>query len=337
MAKGSRFTLQRFRTPCERPHPCTPSRSQTNTRVRRRQGIERSDFGCGFSNRGYMIPFTQPMSTLSIWFRDLLVAGALAGVAAQAAPWRQLFVFGDSYSDSGAGYVDGNGPTSVVYLAQKLEIPFTHANDPARAGHGLNFAVSGAQTGSGEGRRIKDALLERGMRNQVRDFVGRVRRGEVKFDPATTLFFIAGGLNDGSLATESTITNLGEQITGLHEAGARFFCLALLPVQIPAFSAVGRRLNPALTALAATLHLQGATIRVSQWGRFFDEVMENPSAYDITNTMDACAGRALFDQNTSPMGDPKTYYYYHASHPSTAVHQVVGERLAREILGGSWW
>lgn len=49
-----------------------------------------------------------------------------------AATWDALYVFGDSYSDSGAGYADINGPTAVVYLARRLEIPFTHANDPDR-------------------------------------------------------------------------------------------------------------------------------------------------------------------------------------------------------------
>lgn len=39
------------------------------------------------------------------------------------APNREvLYVFGDSYSDSGAGYLDGNGPTAVVYLATSLGV-----------------------------------------------------------------------------------------------------------------------------------------------------------------------------------------------------------------------
>src|SRR4051812_26247773 len=68
-------------------------------------------------------------------------------------PFTMLYVFGDSYSDSGSGYVDGNGPTAVVYLAQRLGIPFTWYGDPNSAGKGLNFAVSGAQSGAGPGRR----------------------------------------------------------------------------------------------------------------------------------------------------------------------------------------
>ena len=42
-----------------------------------------------------------------------------------AAPYTQLYVFGDSYSDSGSGYLDTNGPTAVAYLAEHLSIPFT--------------------------------------------------------------------------------------------------------------------------------------------------------------------------------------------------------------------
>jgi phospholipase/lecithinase/hemolysin len=29
--------------------------------------------------------------------------------------YTRLYVFGDSYSDIGAGYIDGNGPTAVFY------------------------------------------------------------------------------------------------------------------------------------------------------------------------------------------------------------------------------
>src|SRR3984885_13353094 len=88
----------------------------------------------------------------------LLCAGALLAQVApppatNARPYMMLYVFGDSYSDSGAGYVDGNGPTAVVYLAQRLGIPFTYDGDPNSTGKGLNFSVSAARTGEDPGHR----------------------------------------------------------------------------------------------------------------------------------------------------------------------------------------
>ncbi|HVU33567.1 MAG TPA: SGNH/GDSL hydrolase family protein [Opitutaceae bacterium] len=269
-------------------------------------------------------------------FRSLavLLTLALAGCATTtrtSSSWTKLFVFGDSYSDSGAGYVDGNGPTAVVYLAQGLGIPFTYATDPNRDHKGLNFAVSGAQTGWGNGRHVKQALLGRGMRNQVQDFVARAKSGEITFDPATTLFFLAGGLNDRKFPTETTISNLEEEMKELYAAGARHFSVALLPTKIRQFADVGKRLDPALAQIPATFHLDGATIQLSLWGEFYDEVMDHAQQYGITNTRDACAGRRIFNQDPTPKGDPATYFFYHEGHPSTAVHRIVGEKMVREM------
>ena len=50
---------------------------------------------------------------------------------------------------------------------------------------------------------MKEALLGYGMLNQVRDFASRVKSGDIRFDPQSTLFFLAGGLNDGRLRTGS--------------------------------------------------------------------------------------------------------------------------------------
>lgn len=247
--------------------------------------------------------------------------------------WTQLFSFGDSFSDSGAGYVDGNGPTAIVYAARELGIPFTVATEPDSGSRGLNYAVSGARTGQGEKRLIKDVFLEYGMQNQVSDFVEGVRAGTISFDPEHTLFFLAGGLNDKQLETEESVSNMTQLVRRLYAVGARNIFIAVLPVQIDSFNEVATRLNPALEALPATLgeKFPDATIRTSRWGEFFDRIKLDPASYGITNTTDACAGRAIFDQDTTPRGDPETYYFYHSNHPSTAVHRHVGRMLAREF------
>jgi cholinesterase len=262
-----------------------------------------------------------------------LALAALGAAQAGAAPFGRLYVFGDSYSDFGAGYIDSNGPTAVAYLAWNLGLEFTHSRAANNAAKSLDFAVSGAQTGEGQGHRTLQALLGYGMMNQVRDFAARVRSGEIHFDPETTLFFIAGGLNDKALPTATTIANLRQEIVILQGLGGRHITLSLLPVQIPTYSAVGRRLNPAIADLARQGREElGLDLWLNHWGADYDEVMEHPADYGIVNTTTPCAGRDIRNEDTTPIGDPATYFYYHHSHPSTAVHRIVGRRLYDEVL-----
>src|SRR5262245_22533039 len=251
-----------------------------------------------------------------------------------ATGYSRLYVFGDSYSDIGAGYIDGNGPTAVAYLGWLMGLQVAPGKAANAAGKSLVFAVSGAGTGEGAGRQIKDALLGYGMMNQVRDFEARVKSGEIAFDPRTTLFFLAGGLNDGRRETAFTLTNLRQQLEILRALGGRHFTIAQLPTKIPQFAAVGLRLNPAYEQLvreeAAT---PGLDLWLNHWGATFDDVMEHPAAHGIVNTTGACAGRAIFDQDPTPVGDPATYFFYHEGHPSTAVHRIVGKKLFEEIAG----
>ena len=245
----------------------------------------------------------------------------------------RMYVFGDSYSDTGAGYVDGNGPTAVAFFAQKLGLKLVVPGDADANSGSINFAVSGAQTGKGSGRKVKESLLGRGMVDQVEDFVARVNAKSITFTPDKTLIYLAGGLNDRRLPGTETVTNLEGQIRKLYAVGARRFRLALLPTAIPGFSEVGTRLNPELERIPREVQaeLPGIDIRLSRWGQFFDEVMQNPSMYGIENTKDACAGRALFDQDPTPCPKPEAYYYYHAGHPSAAVNKIVGDKLYTEF------
>jgi cholinesterase len=280
-----------------------------------------------------------PMHKFSVLFllaaATCLLAQAPSGFAK---PRKELFtrmyVFGDSYSDTGAGYVDGDGPTAVAYLARRLGFQLALPNDRTSNSQSLNFAVSGASTGRAHGNKVKDALLGRGMADQVDDFIGRVESKTITFDPHQTLFFLAGGLNDRRLTNAQTVANLTGEIQKLYSVGARQFSLALLPTAIPAFAEVGRRLNPDLERMPSQLEakLPGVHVRLSHWGQFFDDVMRNPSRYGIANTKDACAGRAIFNEDSTPCAKPAAYYYYHDGHPSTAVHKIVGDKLYDEIV-----
>jgi len=264
-----------------------------------------------------------------------IVCPLLAQSAATSGPttrYSRLYVFGDSYSDIGAGYIDGNGPTAVAYLGWLMGLQVAPSTAANAAGRSLVFAVSGAGTGEGTGRQVKDALLGYGMMNQVRDFTARVTSGEITFEPQKTLFFLAGGLNDGRRDTAFTLANLRQELQMLRELGGRHFTIALLPTKIPQFAAVGLRLNPAYEQLVREeASAAGVDLWLNRWGPAFDEVMEHPAAHGIFNTTSACAGRTIFDQDPTPVGDPSTYFFYHEGHPSTAVHRIVARKLFEEI------
>src|SRR5580704_4831005 len=100
----------------------------------------------------------------------ILVLFATTLPAQTPRPYTNLYVFGDSYSDTGAGFLYSDGPTAVAYLAQRLNIPFTFYRDPASKGKGLNFAVSGAKTGSNPGEQQGTAIFRLGMKEQVAEF-----------------------------------------------------------------------------------------------------------------------------------------------------------------------
>lgn len=279
------------------------------------------------------------MKYTTLHCRLLALICCSSAVVCGAAPafschYDQLYVFGDSFSDIGEGYLDGNGPTAVAYLATHLNIRLLPANATHAAHDSLDFAISGAGTGSGSGTVIEGALLGVGMHNQVDQFRKLVLAGTIHFQPTTTLFFIAGGLNDQKLSSRQTIGNLKYVIRTLYASGARNFMVALLPTAIPAFRKVGKRLNPELIKLPAKLmpELAGSQIALSHWGPYFDEIMLHADQHGFTNTSAPCAGRAIFHQDSTPCKTPNTYFYYHEGHPSTAVHRIVGKHLYEEVM-----
>jgi hypothetical protein len=154
---------------------------------------------------------------------SILLAQVATEPGTNSHPYTMLYVFGDSYSDSGAGYVDADGPTAVVYLAQRLGILFTFNGDPGSGGKGLNFAVSAASAGEGAARPLASGgALGFGMKNQIESFVRYLKDGTIpKIDAANTIGFVR--------------TNIESEIGTLYELGARRFMVAILPVKIPSF------------------------------------------------------------------------------------------------------
>jgi len=129
------------------------------------------------------------------------VVGTLSIPApASAVTINDLFVFGDSYSDTGAFFPLTNGSTAVGYLANNFNITLTTSKNPDPGTEGVNFAESGARIDVGP---TPPATQPRSLTQQVAEFQNYVASSSVAFNPNTTLFFLSGGLNDHTMITSA--------------------------------------------------------------------------------------------------------------------------------------
>ncbi len=251
---------------------------------------------------------------------------ACAGTA-HAATFDAIQIFGDSFSDTGAGFALTDGGTAASYLAEYFGNPAVLPDTPAPGDSSINFAESGARVGIEETADSPTSLT-----NQVDAYVDLVESGAASFDPATTLFFLSGGLNDHLEPAGNVTADYREQVADLVGLGADYIQIALLPREVPAFTDSADNLNPAYRALVGELDAQygDVSVTLSQWGTYFDDIILNPDAYGFTNVTDACLDG--FGEGATICASPETYFYYYSAHPSDAAHRVVGQRLYEDTL-----
>lgn len=271
-------------------------------------------------------------SRLHAFVAPVAIVGALAVPApAPAAVITDLFVFGNSYSDTGAYAKATNGKTAVEYLAENFGITLTTSKNPDPGKDGVNFAESGARVFVGP---APPATHPRSLTQQVAEFRNYVASGKVTFDPRTSLFFLLGGLNDHKFVTPAQVNAATlAQVTTLYALGARLFEIALLPSKVPVFTDSADNLNPGYRALVTKLQAEfpKAVFGLSNWGPDFDNILENPSQHELTNVTDPC--RDALSPAKPTCLTPDNYFYYDNYHPSDAAHHIVGDALYTEVLG----
>lgn len=242
-----------------------------------------------------------------------------------------VLVIGDSYSDTGAGYVDTDETTAIDYATRRFGARLTVPR-AARPGSSVNFAISGAASGRDRRRVLGAWWADGGVRQAVRA-AGLVRRGRIVLRP-WSLAFLATGLNDRDVPTEQTLTNIALQARTLAAVGIADIRVALLPT-FPGAGPVGARLNPRLPDLVRRLRRRGIVARLSRWGEFFDQVYEHSADFGIRDRITPARERRL-PRAASGSERPVTHFFFHEGHPSSAVHRAVGEMLADEIRPNRW-
>ncbi len=247
--------------------------------------------------------------------------------------FEQIYVFGDSLSDSGnvfnatAGfypqsppYFEGrlsNGPVWVEYLASKLEANST------------NFAYGGSSTGIGNAVIPSSPLP--GLLTQVNSFT----QANPQADP-NALYTVWAGVNDylfgGATDSTESVGNLSTAVTSLYESGARNIMVVNLPDlgKVPG-TRVDSQISSSFDALSEehNFNLSAALDSLSQKpdiniipvdvNSLFDEEIAAPTEFGFTNVTDSCLVGVVACAN------PNEYLFWDEFHPTTAAHELVGE------------
>ena len=261
-----------------------------------------------------------------------LVALSMCAALVETSPARatainDLFVFGDSYSDTGAFFPLTNGSTAVGYLAQDLGITLVTSKNADPGTDGVNFAQSGATIATPP---TPPATQPLDLTQQVAQFQAYVTAGTVTFNPSSSVFMLLGGLNDHTTSQALIASATISQVSTLYSLGARLFDIALIPSLVPFFIDSAANVNPVIETVVPELQAEfpDAVIHLSNWGPDYDQVLSNPTEYGLTNTTDPCFDFTTFTQTCTT---PSTYFYYYIAHPSAAVHQIVGNELVAEV------
>jgi thermolabile hemolysin len=277
----------------------------------------------------------------------LLSAGVflLSGLVPIAAVARQpdfdeVYVFGDSLSDTGnvyqatngqappsPPYFDGrysNGPVWVEYLADELDLADAELKD---------FAFGGATTGRTNNTSAAGMI---GLQQQIDRFIA------TNPDPdPDALYIIWAGANDylgGTVTNPSEpLANLSQAITDLADAGAQTILVANLPDlgEIPltryterstSLSSLSQQHNAQLAELIDRLQPRLApdvNLLLLDVNSLFADAIANPDRYGFSDVNSSCL------EIRCP--NPDGYLFWDQLHPSTAAHEQLAE-LAIETL-----
>jgi len=287
----------------------------------------------------------------------LLALGLSSASVWAAAPYSNIFVFGDSLSDSGNVYLATSflTPAAPPYSPGRFSNGLNYADlmsvqlrgeplNPSLAG-GTNYAWGGAFTGT-------DGLVP----NMVKQSTDYADATGGQADP-NALYVVWGGANDvfaaigatavdplmgfqvGQATVDESTANLQIILGDLAEHGARNILVANLPdlgltprgrshgAGIAGYAsfislAFDTQLDEILDGLAASY--DGLNLHRLDVYSLLNDVVAHPGAYGLSNVHDSCYTGGLTGGG-SVCADPNSYLFWDDLHPTAAAHQVLAQ------------
>ncbi len=293
----------------------------------------------------------------------LLLFISSSWVQAENVSFSQIFVFGDSLSDTGnlasltgdlpsPYYMNriSNGPVAVETLATQLGHTVAASLHLIGPAEGTNYAVAGANAFGMEAMDL-DIQVVSFQANHV-------------IAPADALYVIFVGGNDvrdvrsetNSILARSKIkaaaANVRKAIQTLSRAGARSFLLISSPNigLMPETRLIATATNdPGLIERATKLskQYQDELYKMTRYLKytsrakitrfdlfdFFNDLIENADYYGFSNTTDACFNSAdtTFHPDCNSGSNFDEFVFFDEIHPTARVHELVGEALYETI------
>jgi phospholipase/lecithinase/hemolysin len=258
---------------------------------------------------------------------------AVTGLAS-ASPYSNVFVYGDSLSDTGniffvsggtippsPPYSNGrfsNGPLTVEYLANALHSPLT------------SFAWGGATSGIGNsgdgGTQTSFGIFGLpGMETQVAATLGSIPSAVVP----TSLFIVWGGPDDFITGgtVQQGVTDVLTIVGALQLAGAQHILVPGMPDLglTPAYLG-----DPSATAFSFAFD-QALQANLAKGVTYFDTfgfmhlVVSNPGPFGFTNVSQSCLA------GLTPCSNPNQYLFWDDLHPTTAANQILAAQFANAV------
>ena len=300
-----------------------------------------------------------------VWTCAGVVALAVVLASQPVIAQNSLIFFGDSLTDKGRLYEAtralnaqnllpvvlppsppyhqgrySNGPTYAEHLPGLLGVPDSNV---------VNFAVGGAESGD-----MNFVPFLNSLNVDALDQVGRaVSRGEV--GPDSLAVYLIGGNDyrnrltsiDSQKLMETVIKNINTGISRLARAGQKNFVVLNLPnmgytpeSQLrPGASDSLRRLtaahNAALAQAVDGLETGlGVDITLVALDDLFDDILDNPGLYKLSDTTNPCFFTAREMAPPGPVRDCSTPearnsgLFYDDIHPTAHVHRITAEYVA---------